>query len=210
MKTVLCYGDSNTYGFTPSDGNRFPEDVRWTGRLASALGPDYRVIEEGCNGRTTVFDEPAEPWKNGMRYIHACLNSHKPIDVVVLMLGTNDLKDMFGATAPQIAGGAGELVKVIRSFTPEKQGFIPAIVLVSPIEVGPGITSSPFAERYSESAVTRSKEFPALYRRVAEANECIYLNAAEVARPSLTDSLHMDEESHAALAKALYEIIKDL
>ena len=207
MKTVLCYGDSNTYGFTPKEGDRFPEDIRWTGRLAAALGPEYRVIEEGCNGRTTVFDEPSEPWKNGMRYIHACLNSHKPIDVVVLMLGTNDLKDMFGATAAQIAGGAGELVRVIRSFTLDKQSFIPKIVLVSPIEVGSGIASSPFSERFSESAVTRSKEFPALYRRIADANDCVFLNAAEYAKASLTDSLHLDESGHAALSEAVLKAV---
>ena len=210
MKTILCFGDSNTYGYVPIKENRFPKDVRWTGRLQQLLGDRYTVIEEGCNGRTTVFDEPEESWKNGMRYIHACLNSHKPLDFVILMLGTNDLKEMFGVTAEQIAEGADALVKVIKEFMPEKQGFAPQILLVSPIEVGPGITSSPFAERFSESAVTRSREFPALYRAVAEANGCLFLNAAEYAQPSREDSLHLTAEGHAALAAALYDKIKEL
>lgn len=107
MKTVLCYGDSNTYGYDPSDGFRYPESVRWTCRLQKLLGDDYRIIEEGCNGRTTVFDDPIESWKNGRDYLKPCLNSHKPIDIVILMLGSNDLKETFHASAKQIAAGAG-------------------------------------------------------------------------------------------------------
>ena len=90
MKTVLCYGDSNTYGYDPRSGLRYPASVRWTCRLATLLGPDYHVIEEGCNGRTTVFDDPIEGWKNGLGYLKPCLNSHKPVDIVILMLGPED------------------------------------------------------------------------------------------------------------------------
>ena len=78
MKTILCYGDSNTYGYDPSTGFRYPADVRWTGVLKRLLGPDYTLIEEGCNGRTTVFDDPLEGWKNGLDYLKPCLNSHHP------------------------------------------------------------------------------------------------------------------------------------
>ena len=99
MKTILCYGDSNTYGYDPSNGFRYPKNVRWTGVLADLLGPEFTVIEEGCNGRTTVFDDPLEGWKNGLDYLKPCLNSHKPIDLVILMLGSNDLKDIFHASA---------------------------------------------------------------------------------------------------------------
>lgn len=92
MKTVLCYGDSNTYGYNPVNGLRYPQDVRWPGKLQSLLGNGYQIIEEGCNGRTTVFDDPLEGWKNGLDYLRPCLNSHKPVDIVILMLGSNDLK----------------------------------------------------------------------------------------------------------------------
>ena len=79
MKTVLCYGDSNTYGYNPENGLRYSEDERWTGVLKSLLGPAYNVIEEGCNGRTTIYDDPLEGWKNGKDYLKPCLNSHKPL-----------------------------------------------------------------------------------------------------------------------------------
>ena len=140
MKTVLCYGDSNTYGYDPRTGFRYPSSVRWTCRLAALLGDDYHVVEEGCNGRTTVFDDPIEGWKNGLGYLKPCLNSHKPVDIVVMMLGSNDLKETFHASPEQIAEGAGVLVETIQTFTREKQGFEPKIVLVCPPEIGEGIT----------------------------------------------------------------------
>jgi len=93
MKTILCYGDSNTYGYNPVTGGRWPEDIRWTGRLQQLLGDEYKVIEEGCNGRTTMYKAPGEGWKSGLEYLKPCLNSHKPVDAVVMMLGTNGPED---------------------------------------------------------------------------------------------------------------------
>ena len=167
-KTILCYGDSNTYGFVPETGRRYPKDVRYTGRLQMLLGDGYTVIEEGCNGRTTIHDDPLEGWKNGLDYLKPCLNSHKPIDIVILMLGSNDLKATFRLNAREIALGAGQLVKVIREFTMEKQGFIPQIVLISPPEIGLGITSSPFYGAFDEGAIEVSRQFPEHYKEVAE------------------------------------------
>ena len=146
MKKILCYGDSNTYGFDPVSGLRYPKSVRWTGRLQQELGDQYEVIEEGCNGRTTVFDDPYEPWKNGKRYLPACLNSHKPVDIVVLMLGSNDLKMEFHASAQDIARGAEELVCMIKEFMTEKQGFYPDVILMAPPVLGNKIIYSVVAD----------------------------------------------------------------
>ncbi len=205
MKTILCYGDSNTYGYDPETGLRYPDDVRWTGRLAKLLGNEYRVIEEGCNGRTTVFDDPADPWKNGLPYLRPCLNTHKPVDIVILMLGSNDLKRVFNASAEQIAAGAGKLVADILEFTKEKQGFIPKIILISPTEIGEGITTSPFSASFDENAISRSRELAPLYEKLA--GECCdkFINAAAYIKPSETDSLHWTVEGHAKMA----EILKD-
>ncbi|MBR6228562.1 MAG: acylhydrolase, partial [Eubacterium sp.] len=159
MKTVLCYGDSNTYGFDPRTGFRYPEGIRWTSRLAAQLGEEYRVIEEGCNGRTTIFDDPLEGWKNGLDYLKPCLNSHKPVDIVILMLGSNDLKETFHASPAGIADGAGVLVKTIQEFTQEKQGFVPKIILVSPPEIGEDIRHSGFYGSFLENAIDRSRQF---------------------------------------------------
>lgn len=207
MKTVLCYGDSNTYGYDPRTGLRYPASIRWTCRLAALLGPDYHVIEEGCNGRTTVFDDPIEGWKNGLGYLKPCLNSHKPVDIVLMMLGSNDLKETFHASPAQIAEGAGVLVETIQTFTKEKQGFDPKIVLICPPEIGEGITDSPFYGSFYANAIGRSRQLPALYKSVAERFGCIFVNAAAHIRPSAEDSLHLDPQDHAKLAEVLAETV---
>ena len=208
MKTVLCYGDSNTYGYVPETGLRYPKDIRYPGRLQMFLGDEYTVVEEGCNGRTTLCKEPGNEWKNGLDYLRPCLNSHKPVDTVVLMLGTNDLKKIYGLTAEEIAAGAGKLCDVIKEFTGEKQERAAEIILVAPPEIGEGIAHSPFGVSFGEDAISRSKEFPDLYRKVAEEKGCRFLNAAEYIAPSEYDSLHLTAEGHAILAEKLAEIIK--
>ena len=207
MKTVLCYGDSNTYGYNPENGMRYPESIRWTARLQKILGEEYKVIEEGCNGRTTIYDDPIEGWKNGFGYLRPCLNTHKPVDIVTLMLGSNDLKEVFHLSAQQIAEGAEKLVQEIIDFTSEKQGFVPKIILISPPEIGAGLTSSPFYGSFSLDAIDRSRQFPEYYKRVAEANGCIFVDAAEHIKPSTIDSLHLSPEAHAKLAEVLGDVI---
>ncbi len=209
MTTIVCYGDSNTYGYVPETGLRYPREVRYPGRLQILLGEDYAVIEEGCNGRTTIHDDPVDGWKNGLDYLKPCLNSHKPVDVVILMLGSNDLKAAFHLSAKEIADGAAVLVDVIRKFTEEKQGFIPQIILVSPPEIGAGIRKSPFYGAFYEEAVDESKKFPEYYRAVAEKYGCIFFNAAEYIEPSETDSLHLTPEGHKVLAEKLFEVVRE-
>ena len=208
MKTVLCYGDSNTYGYVPETGMRYPKSVRYPGRLQLLLGDEYAVIEEGCNGRTTIHDDPIDGWKNGLDYLKPCLNSHKPVDIVILMLGSNDLKETFHLTAREIADGAGTLVDVIRSFTAEKQGFVPTIILVSPPEIGTGIRRSPFFGAFCENAVAESGKFPECYQRVADRKGCVFFNAAKYVSPSEFDSLHLTPEGHRVLAEELCKVIR--
>ena len=215
MTTVLCYGDSNTYGWyaegtlkPPSQVRRQPPEIRWTGRLQRMLGDDYRIIEEDCNGRTTIFEDPLEGWKNGLTYLRPCLYSHKPIDIVILMLGTNDLKNYFGATARQIASGAYVLIRTIRDFCTLKQGFAPEIILVAPPRVGRQIRRSPFYGEFDETAVERSYEFSGEFRRVAERLGCPFLDAADVCNADdFIDQIHLDPKAHAALAEALCSMI---
>ncbi len=209
MTTVLCYGDSNTFGYVPETGMRYPKAIRYPGRLQFLLGEEYEVIEEGCNGRTTIHDDPIDGWKNGLDYLKPCLHSHRPVDIVILMLGSNDLKAAFHMTAEDIADGVAVLVDVIHRYTKEKQGFVPKIILVSPPELGPGIKTSPFYGAFEEGAVDESKRFPPYYRAVAEKYGCIFFNAAEHISPSEVDSLHLTEDGHRVLAEKLYELILD-
>lgn len=207
MKTILCYGDSNTYGYNPVSRLRYPRDVRWPGYLQKLLGESYYVIEEGCNGRTTVFAQEKEPWKRGDDYLKPCLNSHKPVDYVIVMLGSNDLKREFRASARSIACGAEKLVRIIKEFTKEKQGFCPEILLISPPEIGEEIIYSPFRMSFDESAVGRSRELSALYKKIAEKHGCLFLDAASIISPSKEDSLHLSPEAHKKLAEEIKKII---
>ncbi len=208
MTTVLCYGDSNTFGYIPETGMRYPGDIRYPGRLQKLLGDTYDVIEEGCNGRTTIHDDLIDGWKNGLDYLKPCLNSHKPVDIVVLMLGSNDLKAAFHLTAKEIADGVAVIVDVIQTFTEEKQGYVPKIILISPPELGRNIRTSPFYGAFFEEAVEESKKFPEYYRAVAEKYGCIFYNAADDIYPSEVDSLHLTADGHKILAERVYEIIK--
>ena len=202
MKTILCYGDSNTYGSTAA-GGRFARDERWTGILQTLLGDGYYVVEEGCPGRTTVWDDPIEEGKNGKRYLLPCLNSHRPIDFIVIMLGTNDLKNRFSLSPTDIQWGMENLIDKIQKSDCGVDGKAPGILLVCPIQVG---TLSHLSQILI-GAKEKCAQLPALYRQLAERKGVLYLNAGEYAEPDEADGLHIDKAGHKNLAKALYEKI---
>ena len=208
MKNILCYGDSNTYGYVPGKGGRYPKDVRWTGRLQKLLGDDYDVIEEGCNSRTTIYFDPKEPWLCGETYLRPCLKSHKPLDVVIIMLGSNDLKHYFYTTPAKITDGAGRLIDITREYLATQQTFAPRIILVAPAPILPGIEKAFDDDEHHADAAPASLEFPAEFRRVALEKGCEYLNAAQYCKVSTIDCIHFTPDDHEALANALADMIK--
>jgi lysophospholipase L1-like esterase len=206
MKTILCYGDSNTWGYNPTDAGRYPRDVRWTGVLARELGDGYHVIEEGLNGRTTVWDDPIEGYKNGHDYLIPCLETHRPIDLVVLMLGTNDLKVRFSVSAYDIANSVGVLVDVIHKSAAGPDGGAPQVLLMAPPPVA---RLTEFAEMF-EGAVEKSRKLGEHYRRVAGERGCAFLDAGSVIVSSDLDGIHFDPPEHAKLGRAVAERVKEL
>ncbi|HJY62533.1 MAG TPA: GDSL-type esterase/lipase family protein [Ignavibacteria bacterium] len=115
MKTILCYGDSITWGYNPNDGTRFDYSETWPGVLQDSLGKEYRVITEALAGRTTCWEQPYAPYRNGRDYLPMLLESHSPVDLVILMLGVNDLMKTVGKTADESAWGLLSLVRIIQS-----------------------------------------------------------------------------------------------
>ena len=206
MKTVLCFGDSNTWGYDPATKDRFPRDVRWTGILAGQLGPTYQVIEEGLNGRTTVWNDPIEGYKNGRDYLIPCLETHRPIDLVILMLGTNDLKMRFSVSAFDIANSAGVLVDIIQKSVAGPDGAAPAVLLVAPPPVA---KLSEFAEMF-EGSQEKSLKFVAHYRRVAEERGCAFLDAGAVIRSSDLDGIHFEPDEHRKLGEVMAQEVRRL
>lgn len=206
MKTVLCYGDSNTWGYDPATKSRFAHDVRWTGVLAQDLGSDYRVVEEGLNGRTTVWDDPIEGHKNGQTYLAPCLTSHMPIDLVVLMLGTNDLKMRFSVPASDIARGVGQLCDIIRKSDCGVDGEPPELLLISP---APLAQLTEFAEMF-EGGTKKSKALGDHYATVAAERGIHYLKAADIITSSTIDGIHFEADAHHALGLAVTLKIRQL
>ena len=209
MKEILCFGDSNTWGFNAQTKDRFPRDVRWTGILKKELGDEYYVIEEGLNGRTTVWDDPIEMDKNGYRHLGTCLQSHKPLDLVILMLGTNDLKIRFSVSAEDIADSVQALGNMVLKSECGPEGKAPKLLLISPIAVG-NIDNSEFVHMFGVNSALRAAKFPLLYRQAAESLKCDFLNAAEFAKPSPFDAIHFDAEEHERLGKAIADKVKSI
>lgn len=205
---ILCFGDSNTFGTNPS-GGRWGRYTRWPGRLQQLLGEDYYVVEEGFSGRTTVFNDPIVPFRCGRDALPYALTCHRPLDLVIIMLGTNDMKHHFSAQPATIARGAGELVKMVKSFDYGPLFKAPQVLLISPILVGENITESIYVD-YGPEAPENSLKMAACYEKVAKAHGCHFLDAAKVAKPSDIDQLHMDAESHEALAQAVAKAVREI
>ena len=206
MLNILCFGDSNTFGTNPG-GGRWPRNERWTGILQELLGPDNYVIEEGHGGRTMIFDDPLEQDKNGRDQLRVALRSHRPLDVVILMLGTNDMKHRFQMLPIDLAVAAGQLGRLVERYDYGEAFPIPKVMLISPIELGEGVSKSNISG-FSEDSVQVSRQLGPLYMAQAQANGWLFLDAATVARPSSRDKVHMEKEDHRALAQAIAEILK--
>ncbi len=207
MKHILCFGDSNLFGTNPS-GGRWPLDQRWTGLLSSALGPEYRIIEEGLGGRTTVFDDPLEENRNGFKQLPIILHSHRPLDLVIISLGTNDCKTLFHANAKVIANALEKLALMVRNYPYGEHYPTPSVMIISPIHCGEHVEDSPFAS-FDHNSYLLSKSLSLAIKAMAEQNNLLFLDASLVAQSSPIDQLHMDAEGHAALAKAILPLVLD-
>ncbi|BBE71776.1 SGNH/GDSL hydrolase family protein [Oharaeibacter diazotrophicus] len=197
-KTILAYGDSNTWGCVPmngpDDGRRFPIEVRWPTVAAARLGPGFAIAAEGLNGRTTCLDDPIEGrHKNGETFFPVALETHAPLAGVVIVLGTNDLKARFGLPASDIAAGAGRLVAIAKAYG------VPKILLVAP---APLTTLGWLAEMFAGGEET-SRGFAAAYAAVAARHGVDFLDAGAVVASSPVDGIHLDAEAQVALGRAI-------
>ena len=206
--TILCYGDSNTYGYDPhTAGARYPTEVCWTTRFSHAMGDGCRVIVEGLSGRTTAYDRVEFPWKNGYPYLTPCLASHKPVDYLIIMLGTNDCNVEMELSAEQIAAGMELLVQAAEEVTRSEQGYVPRIVVVAPAAIRPEIAGTVFAYQLDETSVQKSHDIAPLYRKIAEEHGCLYLDATGV-ETSPIDCEHLTEFGHERLAELMTDLIR--
>ncbi|WP_280236541.1 GDSL-type esterase/lipase family protein [Nocardia cyriacigeorgica] len=206
--TILCFGDSNTFGQPAEKRGRWPVDVRWTGRLQQILGAEYALVEEGLGGRTTDLDDPDRDDRNGRKYFQPCLRSHSPLDMVIIMLGNNDLKTKFGREVDAVAAALEGYIDHIERTAWTRTGGVPAILLVGPIHLD--ADQPAFAEQSSEydaDSVRKSRELGEAIRGVAHKRGALFVDAATVARPGI-DGVHLSRESHQPLAELIAEEVR--
>ncbi|MCR5301005.1 MAG: hypothetical protein K6E49_01040 [Lachnospiraceae bacterium] len=211
-KTVVCFGDSNTFGYDPQTGGRFDENTRWPKLLQKLLGDDYEVIEEGQNGRNITN---ADPWeggtKCGMDYVLPMIETKRP-DLLMIMLGTNDLKIKFNLPAADIAGSLITMIMNIKAYCRHYLGDPDMKILI----ISPPAFSEPFGESYfalffdKDTVVQKSIELAPLYKLAAEQHDCYFLNATEQVSAGSVDHLHLDPEGHAKMAQIVKEKIKEI
>lgn len=203
MKQLLCYGDSNTWGLIPGTTGRFSWEKRWTGMLQNRLADQkIRILEEGLCGRTTVYQDVSRPNRNGLETLPFILETHRPIDAAIVMLGTNDCKAAYHATASEIAEGLKQCLELILEVLPAEK-----ILAVSPIWLGENVWKPEFDPEFDKSSVSVSRRLYEEYQKVTEPLGISLLNAAEAAQPSSEDQEHLSEEGHRLLAEAIYQEI---
>ncbi|PIR21518.1 MAG: acylhydrolase [Deltaproteobacteria bacterium CG11_big_fil_rev_8_21_14_0_20_47_16] len=192
---ILCFGDSNTWGYSPKDGSRYPSHVRWTGVLQSLLGSNFQIIEEGLNGRTTNLDYVDRIGRNGRIYLEPCLDSHAPLHYVILNLGANDTKTAFARSAEEICAATKSLIQIIQGKA--------KIILVAPtaIQEGVGIYKDQL-----NGATQKIATLATLHQALALQYGLTFVNLSHI-EPSPLDGVHLSEEAHHQIAQILYKAI---
>jgi lysophospholipase L1-like esterase len=208
MFELMCFGDSNTWGYAPRTGERYPRSVRWTGVLQASLGSDFLVIEEGLNGRTTVWEDPVEGDKMGKRHLMPCLQSHAPLDLVVLLLGTNDLKARYSAPPCDIAAGAGVLMDIILASGAGRAGASPPVLLLAPPPLG-AAGNAAFGGMF-EGGAEKSRGLGKLYGEAARMRGCPFIDTGSILKSSELDGIHFDEDAHRTLGEGVAAEVRRL
>ena len=198
MSVIVAFGDSNTWGFDPATKTRFGREIRWTGVLQRELGPEHFVIEEGLNGRTTVFDDPIEPDRRGADYLPPCLRSHAPLDLLIVSLGCNDMKARFGVPPSDIAKGVERLIEIARAEA------VPNILIVAPPPVA---KLTDYAEMFA-GAEGKSRQLAARYAELAERLGVGFVDAGQFISCSNLDGIHYEAVSHAILGRVMAEAVR--
>lgn len=206
-RTILCYGDSNTWGYIPASGGvRFPYSLRWPGILQWELGSGYRVIDEGLNGRTTVLDDPLAPHRNGRDHLMPCLLSHQPISLAVICLGTNDLAARYGRSPNEIARGAASLAAIARISATGFGGQDPAVLLIAPPRLG----SIDAVQEIMAGAREKADELSVAFASAAAEVGVPMLDLAATVSYSDLDGIHLDAEGHRTVAAAVLAEVRRL
>ena len=211
MKTVLIFGDSNSWGWNPGNDlvkpiERWSDDIRWPGVMQKELGSGFKVLVDGLNGRTTVWDDPIKEYRCGKNQIVPSMDAAAPIDLLIIFVGTNDLKARFSASAQDIASGAALLARMALAQCEAFNDGKPKVILAAPPPLGP-VSNGAFREMFYGSE-EKSKRLGVCYKIVAATLGVEYLDAGAVAKSSDMDGIHLDADQHELLGKAMASAVK--
>lgn len=215
MKTIVCYGDSNTWGFMPKvcppiwAENRYAPDVRWTGVLKHELDDSFKIEEEGLNGRTTYIDDPQDESRNGLKYLNVCMQTKTPVDLVIIMLGTNDVKGFFGLTPLMIARGVGRIVAQILNGAFGPRGNAPEVLIIAPPHLHENLAHSWPGEEFGTDALFKAAALAEQYQKIANEYSVHFLDAGCItADPA--DGVHLSVQGHATLGHMVAEKVRSI
>lgn len=205
---ILCIGDSNTWGHNPVNGQRF--EKRWP-KLLSEMMPEHEIIEEALCGRTIISRDDERPERCGIDSLKMILMSHMPVDLVVVMLGTNELKSVFHANPRYIARGIREYIRTIKNPFLWEKAYIPRLLIISPVLLRDDIQErEEFYSGFDEDSIRHSRRLAEEIRAMCEKYQVDFMNAADYAEASEVDGIHMDEKNHQRLAGAVCERIREV
>ena len=211
QKNILCFGDSNTHGYNSKTGGRFDVNERWTKLLQKNLGDDYYIIEEGLSGRTTSFEDPVFEGLCGLNVIYPCMMSHEPLDLVIIMLGTNDTKDRFNANSFIIGKGLERLAQKTIDTHAAWRGA-PNVLLIAPPPIHPDYAKTAVAGEMGDKCVERSRGLAKEFKDVADRLHCHFLDAGSIPGIEMYpyDWMHLSLESHKLPADELTKVMKEI
>ena len=218
VKNILCFGDSNTWGFVPDAYNprtsymeRYPLSIRWPGVMSRILGDEFHIIEEGLNGRTTNIEYPDLSGRSGTSYIVPCLYSHSPLDIVILQLGINDTKTIFDRNTVDISEGIIEIIDLIMGTLYGKDmQSPPQILLLSPPPLAHEGYIDQDGKLIFEGGRRKSLQFHDHYDQIAKDKGCYYINLSSEVGYSKIDGLHLDEEGHGIVGSITASKVKEI
>jgi lysophospholipase L1-like esterase len=209
-KRIVCFGDSNTWGYNAENLTRFSEEIRWPCRLQRTLGSDFQIIEEGLSGRTSVMDDPLFEGLNALTYIHPCLMSHAPLELVIIMLGTNDTKERFGLTAFNIAQGITRLASKASQTAAGINGAYPKVLVLAPPTIGKGYYDTAVHHSMGDNCDKKSEEFPVHLEKMLQDGEIEFLNLGNQVPMNTIDFMHLDEDGHKLTSELVHNKIMEI
>lgn len=203
MKKILCFGDSNTYGYIPNNGARYDKNTRWTGVLSLLSHGKFEIIEGGCNNRTAFAANPAGKIFTGYEILPELLTDD--FDAVVLAIGINDTQFLYNLSSIEIASGVEKLINIVKVKSPQAK-----FLLVAPSILTEDVLNGNFACLFDRTSIEKSRQLPLLYQKIAEKQNIKFLDLNSVAKTSSLDGLHYAPEQHLKIAQAIFTILSEL